>query len=71
MGTATTSGGTSAYTVTDLNSATRYHITVTARNTAGSAQSSTVPAVTGIHRHTIIHCTKYYIIIIHSPYSSS
>ena len=48
VGTATTSGGTSAYTVTDLNSATRYHITVTARNTAGSAQSSTVSAVTGI-----------------------
>ena len=48
VGTATTSGGTSAYTITDLNSATSYAITVTARNTAGSAQSRAVLAVTGI-----------------------
>ena len=61
MGTATTSGGTSAYTITDLDSATRYAIFVTASNTAGSARSSTVSAVTGMQLHTTIYGAMYHI----------
>ena len=46
VGTATISGETAMYTITDLDSATSYAIVVTARNAAGSAQSNTVLAVT-------------------------
>ena len=52
MNSATIPGGTCAYTVRDLNSATSYAIVVTASNPAGRSQSNTVTTLTGTHTCT-------------------
>ena len=52
---ATIPGGTCAYTVRDLNSATSYTIVVTASNPAGRSQSNTVHAHVHAHAHTYTH----------------